>query len=121
MLVLDEPTAGLDPLGTDAMMRIFRELNQKHGKTVIIVTHDMEQVFRWCDEVVVMEKGSVRAHMTTEEFFSDVEMCESMHILPPSLIRMKIMLRKQGFEIPDTIRGVKELAECIAAQVKRHG
>ena len=121
VLVLDEPTAGLDPLGTDAMMRIFRELNQKYGKTVIIVTHDMEQVFRWCDEVVVMEKGSVRAHMTTEEFFSDAEMCESMHILPPSLIRMKIMLRKQGFEIPDTVHEVKELAECIAAQVKRHG
>ncbi len=121
VLVLDEPTAGLDPVGTVAMMDLFSELNRKHGKTVLIVTHDMEQVFRYCDEVVVVEKGGIRAHMTTEEFFHDAALCESMHILPPSLIRMKVVLREKGFTVPDGISGVKELAECIAAQVKKHG
>ena len=121
VLVLDEPTAGLDPVGPVAMMELFSELNRKHGKTVLIVTHDMEQVFRYCDEVVVVEKGSIRAHMTTEEFFHDAALCESMHILPPSLIRMKGVLREKGFTVPDGISGVKELAECIAAQVKKHG
>ena len=59
VLVLDEPTAGLDPQGAIAMMSLFKELNQKFGKTVLVVTHDMEHVLNYCDEVVVMKKGEV--------------------------------------------------------------
>lgn len=121
ILVLDEPTAGLDPHGTEAMMKLFYDLNHTHGKTILIVTHDMEQVFRYCDRVVVMEDGKVRIHTDADSFFRDPAACRDMKILPPALIRMKEMLKENGFEIGDDILSEEALAECIARQVKNHG
>ncbi len=60
IIVLDEPTAGLDPIGTVQMMELFYALNRKYNKTVLIVSHDMEQVYKYCDEVVVVEDGTIR-------------------------------------------------------------
>ena len=121
VLVLDEPTAGLDPKGTESMMKLFHELNRGHGKTILIVTHDMEQVFRYCDRVIVMEDGKVRVHTDTETFFRNPAVCQEMHILPPALIRMKELLKENGFEVPDDILSIDALADCIARQVKKHG
>ena len=121
VLVLDEPTAGLDPKGTISMMKLFKRLNQEKGITVLTVTHDMEQVFRYFDEVIVMANGAPRIHMSVKEFFRDSRTCEEMDILPPALIRMRDMLRAQGFEIPDSADTLEALAACIAKQVKHHG
>ncbi|MBR2991473.1 MAG: energy-coupling factor transporter ATPase [Solobacterium sp.] len=121
VLVLDEPTAGLDPRGTEEMMKLFRTLNTKRGKTVIIVTHDMEQVFVYCDEVVVMADGKAAAHMSARDFFADSSICRSMNILPPAIIRTCDALREAGFDIPKEINTTSALAKCIARQVKRHG
>lgn len=121
VLVLDEPTAGLDPKGTESMMKLFHELNRGHGKTILIVTHDMEQVFRYCDRVIVMEDGKVRVHTDTETFFRNPAACQEMHILPPALIRMKELLKENGFVVPDDILSIDALADCIARQVKKHG
>ena len=121
VLVLDEPTAGLDPKGTEAMMTLFHDLNRKHGKTVLIVTHDMEQVFRYCDNVVVMEDGKVRTHTDVESFFRDPAACRDMNILPPALIRMKGMLKENGFDIPEDVLSTAALADCMARQLKNHG
>ena len=121
VLVLDEPTAGLDPRGTEEMMKLFRTLNTKRGKTVIIVTHDMEQVFVYCDEVVVMADGKAAAHMSARDFFADSSICRSMNILPPAIIRTCDALREAGFDIPKEINTTSALAKCIARQVKKHG
>lgn len=121
VLVLDEPTAGLDPKGTISMMKLFKRLNQEKGITVLTVTHDMEQVFRYFDEVIVMANGAPRIHASVKEFFRDSRTCEEMDILPPALIRMRDMLRAQGFEIPDSADTLEALAACIAKQVKHHG
>ena len=121
VLVLDEPTAGLDPQGTKAMMSLFEDLNKKHGKTILIVTHDMEQVFKYCDDVVVIEDGRVRLHNNAEQFFRNSALCREMNILPPALIRMKDILNEKGFQIPDDIRDIDALAKCIAKQVKKNG
>lgn len=121
VLVLDEPTAGLDPLGTVSMMKLFKKLNTEHHKTILIVTHDMEQVFTYCDEVVVMANGKVQIHTTVDEFFKDSSVCESMNILPPAIIRVQDALRKNGFEIETTFKDTKALAKYIASGVKHHG
>ncbi len=121
VIVLDEPTAGLDPQGTVDMMKLFRELNQKHGKTILIVTHDMEQVFKYCDNVVVMDNGKPRISTTVEKFFSDSSLCREMNILPPALIRMKDALREKGFRIDENVRDLNALANAIVKQVKKHG
>ena len=121
ILVLDEPTAGLDPSGTAVMMELFQSLNRQFGKTILIVTHDMEQVFKYCDDVVVVQDGTIRTTAEVKEFFKDSSLCRSMNILPPALIRMKDMLKEKGFEIPDEIEDMKALAECVAKQVKSNG
>ena len=120
ILVLDEPTAGLDPSGAKKMMELFSSLN-KEGTTVIMVTHDMEQVFRYCDEVVVMENGKLKLQTDIKSFFKDSSLCRSLNILPPALIRMKDILREKGYEISDDTADLKTLAKEIARQVKQHG
>ncbi|MGM9942335.1 MAG: energy-coupling factor transporter ATPase [Bulleidia sp.] len=121
VLVLDEPTAGLDPAGTKMMMRLFERLNHQFHKTVLIVTHDMEQVFAYCDDVVVVADGRIRMHGSAREFFEDSALCRSMNILPPSLIRMRDMLNERGFHIPADVRTMDQLAEEIGKQVKANG
>lgn len=119
ILVLDEPTAGLDPQGTVEMMSLFARLN-KMGKTVLVVSHDMEQVFRYCDEVVVMADGKCRLHTSVKEFFRDGSICESLGIVPPAIVAMKDGLKAKGFQIDDDIVDIEALADCIARQVKKH-
>lgn len=120
ILVLDEPTAGLDPQGTIHMMNLFTRLNQM-GKTILLVTHDMEQVFTYCDDVVVVADGKCRIHTSVEEFFKDSSLCKEMDILPPALIRMRDALREKGFVIGDDVLNIPMLADAIAKQVKKHG
>lgn len=118
VLVLDEPTAGLDPAGTASMMALFSELNKEMHKTVLMVTHDMENVYTYCDDVVVLEKGQVKLHGTAREFFSDPKKCRELNILPPYIVRMKEMLNEKGFDIPESVVNMKELADYIAKEVK---
>lgn len=120
ILVLDEPTAGLDPQGAAKMMELFDSLNRE-GKTVLMVTHDMEQVFRYCDEVVVLENGKQKIQMDVKSFFKDPELCRQLHILPPALIRMKEMLEKKGFEFDEDIMDLRSFSKEVARQVKKNG
>ena len=121
VLVLDEPTAGLDPQGTIEMMKLFYSLNRNYGKTVLIVTHDMEQVFLYCDEVVVMTNGRPMIKTDVKNFFEDSSRCRELNILPPALIRMRDALRQRGFDIPSDADSISTFAACIAKQVKHHG
>lgn len=121
VLVLDEPTAGLDPAGTKMMMQLFNRLNKEGHKTVLIVTHDMEQVFQYCDDVVIVADGNIRVHTSAKEFFENSDMCKEMNILPPALIRMRDALNEKGFHISEKTDTIEELAKEIAKEVKRHG
>lgn len=121
VLVLDEPTAGLDPSGTEQMMALFSRLNRDMHKTVLMVTHDMENVYRYCDDVVVMEKGEVKVHEDVRSFFSDPKKCRAVNILPPYIVRMKEMLNERGFDIPQSVVTMDELASYIVKEVKHHG
>ena len=120
ILVLDEPTAGLDPSGTAKMMQLFKDLNTKNKTSILIVTHDMEQVFKYCDDVIVMSEGTVSAHMGVKEFFKDSSKCVEMNILPPAIIRIKDMLKEKGFTLDMSEDTIEELAKAIASEVK-HG
>ncbi len=117
VLVLDEPTAGLDPLGTVQMMSLFAKLNQM-GKTVLLVTHDMEQVFTYCDEVAVIADGKCLIHTDVDEFFRNGKICREMNILPPALVQLKDALREKGFAVPEDIKEIDSLAKWIAKEVK---
>ena len=120
VLVLDEPTAGLDPQGAKEMMSLFMELNRVQKKTILLVSHDMEHVMRYCDHVVVLDHGKVLQESDVKTFFEHPEWMMEVGINPPAIIRLKMMLQEKGFKIPDSILDMPSLVECIKGQVNDH-
>lgn len=113
VLVLDEPTAGLDPKGASDMMKLFRKLNQENHITIIIVTHNMEHVLDYCDDVVVLSKGEVLMHMDTKTFFENDEYILQADIQAPAIIRFKKMCKDNGLDLPKHILSIEQLVKEI--------
>lgn len=120
VLVLDEPTAGLDPQGAKEMMSLFMDLNRIHNKTILLVSHDMEHVMRYCDHVIVLEHGKVLQESDVHTFFEHPEWMIKVGINPPAIIRLKLMLKEKGFLIPDEILDLDALVKCVREQVMLH-
>lgn len=120
VLVLDEPTAGLDPQGAQQMMTLFSRLNKEFNKTVLVVTHDMEHVLNYCDEVVVMVDGKVHLHEEVSHFFQDTSLLKQLNILPPAVVRARELLNAKGFNIPSNVLSLEALADEIRKEVKHH-
>lgn len=120
VLVLDEPTAGLDPQGAKEMMSLFMDLNRTHNKTILLVSHDMEHVMRYCDHVIVLDHGKVLQESDVHTFFEHPEWMIRVGINPPAIIRLKLMLKEKGFLIPDEILELDALVKCIREQVMLH-
>ncbi len=119
VLVLDEPTAGLDPQGAKNMMTLFKKVNKESGITVIIVTHNMEHVLEYCDEVVVLEKGKLISQSPVERFFDEPEYMERAKIDPPVVIQFKLLCEKYGVKFSDDSLTVDALAKEIAKRCKK--
>ena len=120
VLVLDEPTAGLDPQGAKEMMSLFMDLNRIHNKTILLVSHDMEHVMRYCDHVIVLDHGKVLQESDVHTFFEHPEWMIKVGINPPAIIRLKLMLKEKGFLIPDEILELDALVKCVREQVMLH-
>ena len=119
LLVLDEPTAGLYPQCALAMMNLFRQLNQKQGITVVIVSHDMEYVLNYCDRIVVLADGKVLLHKDVKDFFASEEDMTKAHIDPPAVIKMRLLCQKNGLKVSNDAETVEELARQLAAVIKK--
>lgn len=117
VLVLDEPTAGLDPQGAKSMMELFVELNRNHHKTILIVTHDMDHVLNYCDNVVVMKKGEILTHQQVNDFFFKGEDVLDIEMALPQRLKFTEALRAKGFKLSDKIRNVQELALSIKKEI----
>ena len=118
VLMLDEPTAGLDPQGAQSMMQLFMNLNKQMKKTVLIVTHDMEHVLNYCDNVVVVDNGQILQKTSVHEFFRKTDLLKQLNILPPAIIRTREMLNQRGFHLPEEIMDIPALAKEILREVK---
>lgn len=116
ILVLDEPTAGLDPQGTKEMMRLFKDF-QETGKSVIMVTHDMNQVLEYCDHAIVMNHGQIEKDCSVTELFNETEYLESLSIDLPIITSFIHQLNKKGFHLPVSIKSVDELIEAIGGEL----
>ena len=117
VLVLDEPTAGLDPQGAKSMMELFVELNHTHHKTILIVTHDMDHVLNYCDNVVVMKKGEILTHQQVNDFFFKGEDVLDIEMALPQRLKFTEALRAKGFKLTDKIRNVHDLALSIKKEI----
>ena len=118
-LVLDEPTAGLDPQGALEMMKLFSNLNKEDKKTVIIVTHDMEHVLQYCEEVIVLDQGEVKGHFSVEDFFNERDLLSGLEIEMPSLIQLRQKLIDAGFTGLEKVLSNEELVRVVSEQVAK--
>ena len=119
ILVLDEPTAGLDPQGAQEMIEIFISLNRKQNKTIIIVSHDNEMVYNYAENTVLMEKGRIAYSGPTLDLFNDDELIRKYRLMEPQLVQFKRLLREQGFDVPPAIRTIDELVAYLSKEVRK--
>lgn len=111
-IVLDEPTAMLDPNGRKEVLRTLEELRKKEKVTVILITHYMEEVIG-ADRVIVMDKGHVVMDGTTKEIFSQVELLKKYRLDVPQVTLLAYELKQKGFAIPDGVLTVEELVDAL--------
>lgn len=111
-IVLDEPTAMLDPNGRKEVLRTVEELRRREKVTVILITHYMEEVVG-ADRVIVMDKGHVVMDGTTREIFSQVEELKRYRLDVPQVTLLAYELKQKGYAIPDAILTTDELVEAI--------
>lgn len=114
VLVLDEPGAGLDPSGKKEIMDLISSWHAERGMTTVLVTHDMDDVVHYADEVVVMEKGTVVFHDSIHLLFSNEEQIEKWHLDVPVARRFQMKLENQtGVKLNRVCLTVEELADAL--------
>jgi len=118
VLVLDEPTAGLDPKGAKEMIDLFVSLNKEFNKTIIFVSHDNEMVYNYADETILMANGKVIYAGDTLKLFNDETLVKDNNLMEPRLVLFKNELKKQGFKVDDNIRTLSDLAKAITKEIK---
>lgn len=111
-IVLDEPTAMLDPIGRKEVIDAVRGLNEVEKITVILITHYMEEIVH-ADRVFVMDKGHIEMEGTPREIFSQVEKLKSLRLSVPQVTELAYKLKKRGLLIPDGILTIDELTEAL--------
>ena len=111
-IILDEPTAMLDPNGRKEVVRAVRALNDVEGITVVLITHYMEEITH-ADKVFVMDKGKVAMEGTPREIFSHVEQLKELRLDVPQVTLLAYELQKSGLKIPDGILTTEELVEAL--------
>ncbi|MBR4289172.1 MAG: energy-coupling factor transporter ATPase [Oscillospiraceae bacterium] len=116
-IVLDEPTAMLDPRGRREVMETITRLNREKGITVILITHHMDEAAQ-CGRVVVMHKGKVAADGAPQEVFSRVELMHELGLAAPETVELCYELNKLGFELPLNQLDEKECAQALYTAVK---
>jgi energy-coupling factor transport system ATP-binding protein len=119
-IVLDEPTAMLDPVGRNEVLKTIKKLNSERGITIVLITHHMEEA-AICDRVVVMESGRIAADGTPKEVFAKVELMKSIDLAVPQTIELIYRLRKRGLDIPLDALSVEECAEAIMSSLSTVG
>lgn len=111
-IVLDEPTAMLDPNGRKEVIKTVKELNKKEKVTIVLITHYMEEVI-FADKVFVMDKGKVVMEGTPREIFSQVEKLKHYRLDVPQVTELAYELKKEGLHLPDGILSVEELVQAL--------
>lgn len=122
MIILDEPTAGLDPIGKNDILGILKELNQSRNKTIVLVSHDMDDVCEYADRVIAVNQGKIMFDDRPSEVFKNKRELESMGIKLPEANMLLRNLKDKGFLLDTTLinidETVEEIVDCL--RVRRH-
>src|SRR5690606_37099743 len=113
VLVLDEPTAGLDPRGRDEVLGRIQSLYEEEGITIILVSHSMEDIAKLVNKIIVMYEGEIAMEGKTREIFKQAEKLEQMGLGIPQITMFMRQYKKKGNEVRDDIITVEEAKEEI--------
>ncbi len=118
-LILDEPTAGLDPKGRDAILSQIQKLQKEQGISVILVSHSMEDVAKYVDRIIAMGKGRVQFDGTPEEVFTHADELKSIGLGVPQVTELGLKLSEKGFDIPSAMLNLDQMEAYILEKFKR--
>ena len=117
-IVLDEPTAMLDPNGRKEVISTVRELNKKENVTVLLITHHMDEVV-FADKVIVMDNGKIVMQGTPREIFSRVNEIKKYRLDVPQVTELAFELNKSGLSLPEGILTIEELVDALKIQLRK--
>ncbi len=113
ILILDEPTAGLDPRGREQILSLIESTRARRGTTVILVSHSMEDVARLADRVLVMQHGRVAMFDTVERVFARADELEAMGLTVPAVTKILLLLRQQGVAVDTDVYTIERAVERL--------
>lgn len=117
VLILDEPTAGLDPKGRDEILGQIKTLQKETGITIILVSHSMEDVAEYVDRIIVMNKGAVMFDDTPKEVFKHYAQLEEVGLAAPQVTYIMNRLKKEGFSVDTNATTIEEAKKEILKQL----
>ncbi|MFR5265677.1 energy-coupling factor transporter ATPase [Clostridium sp.] len=118
VLILDEPTAGLDPHGRDEILAQIKKLHEQYKMTVILVSHSMEDVAKIANRVIVMNKGKIALDGTVAEVFKEIDTLENIGLAVPQVTYLIKALRDKGFDISDDIFTIEDAKNALVKILK---
>jgi energy-coupling factor transport system ATP-binding protein len=113
ILILDEPTAGLDPKGRDKILNCIKSLHEKKGMAVVLVSHSMEDVANYAERIIVMNKGTIAFDDTPKKVFKHYKKLESMGLAAPQITYIMHTLKDKGFDVDENIINLEEARDNI--------
>ena len=113
VLILDEPTAGLDPRGRDRILSMLEELHARENVTILMVSHSMDDMARLATRLIVMSDGKIVADGTPREIFMQEEMMTSIGLDVPECARLAVQLREAGFDLTEGIYRMEDVQDAI--------
>jgi energy-coupling factor transport system ATP-binding protein len=121
VLILDEPTAGLDPAGREQLLSQLTDYHKKRGNTILLVSHSMEDVAKMADRVLVMHRGKAVMMDTVEGVFSRSEELEEMGLMVPQMTKVAAMLSSLGYPVQRNLFTVEQMTEALLPLVRKEG
>ncbi len=117
VLILDEPTAGLDPAGRDEILDEIARMHREKGLTIILVSHSMEDIANYVERILVMDKGNLVLQGNKYEVFKNIDFLESIGLGVPQVARLCHYLEQKGFEFTETVTTIDEAVQAIKRQI----
>jgi len=113
IIIFDEPVAGLDPKGRNDVIKMISDYSKKYGSTVLIISHNMEDMALIADKLLVMNKGELALFDTTENVFKQYEFLKSIGLNVPIVTQVMLILKEMGVNLPDNIFTVDRAVEHL--------
>ena len=118
VLILDEPTAGIDPAVKDEILGVIQNIHKKYNTTIIMVSHNMDDIFTMSDRILVMDKGKLAMIGTPDEIFKRRKDLQSMNLEVPQAARLLVSLREKGIDVRDDEYTVDGCIDAIYNYIK---